>query len=257
MGFQIGKGLSQYFPPLWRLLAAVILASVIITEKAHTEEHPRSSVTASERKRFDIPSQSLEDALIAYASVAGVEVFVDHALAADQLSAPLQGVYGSEEALRHMLATTGLELHRAAEGAYTLVAPRLQEPPMNGLPHWAGNIEQRRFFAALQLVITRMLCTRPETVPGQYRAALALWIDPVGNVVNVRALGTNRYEQAVRKLLSDMQPVSIGLPPPAGLAQPVTLVILPRSLDQTGDCASKGVDRKSDRIDTSSSRVLP
>jgi hypothetical protein len=224
------------------LTPVMILASAVAMTIAHAETN-WSTASVKEPARFDIPSQPLEDALIAYAGATGVEVFVDHALANDQRSSPVQGVYNFEEALRLLLAKTGLEYRRAADHAYTLVAPPLQEPPIGGAPNWSSDSPRRQFFTALQLAIKRTLCARPETSPGRYRAALAIWIGPTGNVVNARVLGANVQEQTARSLVDDMQRVSIGQSPPPGLEQPVTFVILPRSTDRTGDCGSGNAGR--------------
>jgi hypothetical protein len=235
-----GRALAQRFRK--SLTPAIILASTIAMTGVHAET-ARGVTPVEEPARFDIPSQSLEDALIAYAGATGVEVFVDHALASDQRSSPVQGIYKFEEALRLLLMKTGLEYRRAADRAYTLVAPPLQEPPAGSTPNWSGDSQRRQFFAALQLAIKQTLCARPDTAPGQYRAALAIWIGPTGNVVNARVLGANVHEQTARSLTDVMQRISIGQSPPPGLEQPVTFVILPRSPDHTGDCGSRNTGR--------------
>lgn len=205
--------------------------------------YPAFDMKADERlptidvRDFDIASQRLEDALLAYAESTGVEVFVDHTLAANRRSGAVKGRYSVEAALQHLLAGTGLESRQAADRAYTLVAESPLDPsPDRPLP-WNADDEQRQFFASLQLAIKRVLCTRPETLPGQYRAALAMWIGPGGEVENIRVLGVNGRE-APPGLAGDIQRMSLGRPPPAGLKQPITFVILPRPLDRTGDCPS-------------------
>lgn len=192
---------------------------------------------------FDIPAQPLEDALLAYAQATGGEVFVDHALTAGQQSAPVRGAYGFEAGLRQLLVGTGLEFRRAAHHSYTLVAVPAPEPPLDRTPAWSAEGGQSRFFAALQAAIKQTLCARPETMPGQYRAALAIWIGPSGNVVGVRMLGANGKAQTAHRLLDGIKGISVGLPPPAGLQQPVTFVVLPRPPDRTGDCGSTKTDR--------------
>jgi hypothetical protein len=226
---------------LYRKLVLIGIAMLAIPI-AGTAAEPATPQQAS--VRFDIPAQSLEDALIAYAGVTGVEVFIDHALAAGQRSSSVRGVYNVEDALRRMLATTGLEFRGAAERAYTLVEAPLQEPPAGGMPNWPA--DRKRFFTALQLAIRQTLCAQPETLPGQYRAAVAVWVDPTGHVEKARLLSENGRggqdqsvnDEAPRRLVEDIQHLFIGQPPPSDLEQPVTFVILPRSSDRTGDCRS-------------------
>ena len=188
---------------------------------------------------FAIPAQSLESALMLYAKATGVEVFVDHALIVGRRSAAVQGVYGFEAALLLMLTGTGMSIVRAAPRAYTLVAASLQEPPLDRVPTWSVDITQSRFFAALQAAVKQALCAEPEIVPGPYRAALAIRTNAIGQVVEARLLGSGIDGEAGRRLVDSIKSVSAGRPPPAGLEQPITFVILPRQTDQTGDCASQ------------------
>jgi hypothetical protein len=198
---------------------------------------------SADRLAFAIPAQPLEDALFAYAKATGVEVFVDHALIAGWKSEPVEGLYDFEAALRRMLQGTGLEIQRAAPHAYTLVAIVPREPPVDRAPGWLADRTRSRFFAAVQTAVKQILCPQPDIAPGQYRAALAIWTDPTGRVVEARLLGATIEAQNARRLLDTMKGISVGQPPPPGLEQPITFVILPRQPDQTGDCAGQKADR--------------
>lgn len=224
-------------PRFCLVVMSLVPAGLMAFPAAASSEPGRQAVAASDGlTRFNIPAQPLEDALMAYAAATGVEVFVDHALTVGQRSAPVLGTYSPEAGLQGLLAGTGLELRHAADHAYTLVAAPVQEPPSGRMPGWSADQEQSRFFAALQAAVKQTLCMRPGTVPGQYRAAFAIWIDSVGRVSDVRVLSLNGAEQTARGLLDGIQGMSVGQPPPQGLEQPVTFVILPRPPDQTGDC---------------------
>ncbi|UZE50510.1 secretin and TonB N-terminal domain-containing protein [Rhodopseudomonas sp. P2A-2r] len=115
-----------------------ILNPVLVCNADSIEKQRKQLATnvTTDAVSFDIPSGLLEDALIAYAEMTGVEVFVEHALAAGQYSSPLQGEYSAEAALRALLAGTGLQIRRAAERAYTVVAPGMQEPATGRAPSW-------------------------------------------------------------------------------------------------------------------------
>lgn len=218
------------FAELWFCTAQLRPAS------ASSDE--RDGAPAMDRLTFAIPAQSLEDALIVYAAATGAEVFVDHALVAARRSEPVQGVYSLEGALRRMLAGTGLDIRRAAPRAYILVAMPLREPPSDWSPRWATDRNRSRFFVALQTALKRTLCAQSELGLGQYRAALAVWIDSTGRIVEARLLNTDIPVSSSHGLLNSIKGVSIGEPPPIDLQQPVSLVILPRSPERTGDCAS-------------------
>jgi hypothetical protein len=224
---------------------AVVAAWLLLfLPAAHAVDQRFSAVGTDASAQFDIPSQPLEDALMSFAAVTGVEVFVDHALAAGQRSAPVQGVYTFEEALRALLRPTGLYIRRAADQGYTVVAPAAQEPPIGQAPGWSADPARHRFFTALQVALKRALCGSPDTAPGQYRAAVAIWVGPAGDVVNARVLGLDAEDQAASNLVARIGHVSVGEAPPPGLEQPVTFVILPRSPDHTRDCQSQGAAKE-------------
>jgi hypothetical protein len=225
------------------LLAVARVFFLADVQAASAPSEPLDGGGSADRLAFSIPAQRLEDALFAYAKVTGVEVFVDHALIAGWKSGPVEGLYDFEAALRRMLQGTGLEIQRAAPRAYTLVATAPREPPPGHAPGWSADRTRSRFFAAVQTAVKRILCTQPDIAPGQYRAALAIWTDPVGRVVEARLLGATIEAQNARRLLDSMKGVSVGQSPPAGLEQPITFVILPRQPDQTGDCAAQKAGR--------------
>jgi hypothetical protein len=136
------------------------------------------------------------------------------------------------------LAGTGLQIRRAAERAYTVVAPGMQELAVGRAPSWGGDRERVAFYAALQATVVNALCTQPTLVPVQHRVALAVWIDPIGKVTDVRILTSQISDDVSGVIVEGVRNISIGQPLPAGLKQPVTFVILTKSSDRTGDCVA-------------------
>src|SRR6202012_977937 len=129
------------FSVAFLLISAV--ADPVATAIAAGGPKPLSTTAPAESADFNIPAQPLEDALITYATVTGVEVFVDHALISGRRSSPLRGVYGFEAGLRQLLTGSGLDLRRGAAHAYTLVVPpSLQEPPIGQPPSWMADDRQ-------------------------------------------------------------------------------------------------------------------
>lgn len=223
---------------LGKLIFVASLLSNVVWLRTSAAAGDIADAQASDDLSFAIPAQSLERALMLYAQTTGVEIFVDHALIVGRRSAAVQGLYGFEAALRLMLKGTGMSVLRAAPRAYTLIAAT-HEPPLDRVPTWSGDITQSRFFAALQTAVKQVLCAEREIVPGSYRAALAIRANATGHVVEARLLGTDADGPASRRLVESIKSVSVGQPPPAGLEQPITFLILPRQTDQTGDCASQ------------------
>ena len=224
------------------LIVVLFLATVISTgTDALAEEQERGATKIN--THFDIRSQPLADALIAYASTTGVEIFVEEALTAGQTSSALKGTYDVETALSGILTGTGLEFRRAADHAFTIVASPAQEFSADRVPEWSRNSEHRRFLAALQYGVRLALCGRRETSPGHYRAALAIWTDPMGVIVSARVLGASDGKTIAASIAEGLKRVSVGMPTPASLGQPVVLVVLPRSDNRGGECSSRHAGR--------------
>ncbi|MEW6438754.1 MAG: STN domain-containing protein [Pseudomonadota bacterium] len=185
---------------------------------------------------FDIPGLPLKEALFSYIDKAGVEVFVDDALVSGHRSAPLHGTYDAETALRRLLAGTGLEIRNAGPNAFTLVSVGASVPSADWRPSWSSDSRRLKFYAALQLTVQSALCDHVSAALGSYRAALALWLNPVGTISQVRLLTSSIDEKTGREMLARIRGVSVGTAPPASVVQPVVLVVLPRAPDDARDC---------------------
>jgi hypothetical protein len=223
---------------LFTLAAIFFLTTLCQVDAAEDQFRQGAGNRVSDTIRFDLPAQPLDNALIVYAEITGVEVFVDHALSVGQYSGALSGEYSPEVALRTLLAGTGLQIRRAAERAYTVVAPAMQELEPGRELSWVGDHERMTFFATLQAAIMNALCTRSNFVLGQHRVALSIWIDPTGKVTDARMLTSPISDDASIGIAEGVRKVTIGQPPPIGLKQPVTFVILAKSPDRRGDCAA-------------------
>lgn len=192
---------------------------------------------------FDIPSQSLLTALQAYSEVTGQAVLVDNALAEGRHSPGVHGNFGKTDALQKLLAGTGLVASYSSDQAFTLklaepgatagrtVRERPESVGVEGseavIEHYAGKI-QRPIEAAL--------CQLDDTRPGTYRLAMQIWIASSGRVERTRLLtpisGQRDYEvrRALSKLVLD--------PPPYGMPQPITLLLLPGHASDVSACAA-------------------
>lgn len=108
----------------------------VLTTQAATQDGEREPGTII----FQIPSQPLEAALQAYSQVSGVEVLYESQIAAGLQSAPVEGAFAPEVALRLLLASTDLAVHYNRSNAITLALPAdLALPPANPL----GGADQR------------------------------------------------------------------------------------------------------------------
>ncbi|MCA6109651.1 secretin and TonB N-terminal domain-containing protein [Bradyrhizobium cenepequi] len=183
---------------------------------------------------FDIPSQPLAAALGTYGATTGVQVLYETALAAGRTSAAIKGSFTQEAALRALLAGTGLVGRRTDVDAITIV-PTLREHPASA----ASIVPDARFLGALQAGVLGALCGNTDTRPGGYRMALQLWITPTGALQRASLLGSSGNARRDVALIAQLQNVQIAVLPPAGMTQPITLTIVPRSPLQPLECSGE------------------
>jgi hypothetical protein len=147
-------------------------------------------------------------------------------------STAVKGVFTAMEALRALLAGTGLDAHRVGERAITLLPGPAQERPRS--------LAYRRYSAALQNAALRQLCHDRQTRLGTYRLAMQLWLDELGHVRRIELLSSTGDLARDERIHELVRSISVGGPPPM-LPQPITMVILPRSPQESGDCPADDV----------------
>jgi hypothetical protein len=212
--------LTANFLALWALCALVFPPVMAVAA-----ENPATAGAGETVVHFDIPAQPLEDALYAFGNVTGISIFADGNAVAGRRSTAVEGAFTVTQALRILLAGTGLDVRPMGARAITL---SLSQPHSDALAY-------RRYSAALQNAALRRLCSDTETSPGSYRLAMELWLDDIGRVQRIELLSSTSDLTRDRRLRELMEGLSVGKPPPM-LPQPVIMVILPRSPRDSGDC---------------------
>jgi hypothetical protein len=198
---------------------------------------------ANEAMAFDIPPQPLLTALRAYSETTGQAVLVDNTLAAGRQSPGVRGNFDQLEALRRLLAGTGLVASYSSDQAFTLKLASSSEPVATaGRERSEVTVSEgieavtERYAGKIQRLIEVALCQSESTRPGSYRLAMQIWIASSGKVERSRLLTPmnddrgNKVRAALNTLLLD--------PPPAGMPQPVTLLLLPGREVPSSACAS-------------------
>lgn len=178
---------------------------------------------------FDIPTQSLDNALYAFDAATGVEIIVDGHLTAGLKSKTVEGLLTPAQALQILLSGTGIHAKRIGTDAITL---SLNEAPLAP----ANSLLYRGYSAFVQSSIVRALCQYKDTRPGEYRIAVQLRLNSAGVISDVNLLsstGNPRRDVRLHEILSGL---SVGALPPPTLPQPIIMVILPRSAQASGDC---------------------
>jgi hypothetical protein len=181
-----------------------------------------------DRIEFDIPAQSLGSALSAYGAATRIQLFVDAELAAGRRSTALKGVFSFDDALKDLLAGTGLEPRAIGDQGFTLVS----QPPtrMGSDASVPGAISPtvmrfNRYSAAIQDAMRSALCRHDETRLGTYRALIRLWIGTSGAVTGIELVTSTRNSARDAALSGVFRGLTVGMSPPADLPQPVTLLV--------------------------------
>lgn len=195
---------------------------------------------------FDIPAQPLDAAVRTYALITGQSVLASSSALRGRASRGLRGTYTAAEALERLLGGTGLQGRMLSGDAVAIVLAETDAPA--GVPPGAGAVplsrvdavqadgaDHRGYVSRLQGRLVAALCGSSLTRPGRYRLALRVSVDASGSVSVLRrsggpagAGGDAAIGQALRELRLD--------PPPAGMPQPITILLRPDGAGVRTDC---------------------
>jgi hypothetical protein len=226
-GWNVGVVLG--FRPGLAGFSAFILVLAATAAFAAVGEGPNGTGFPKAPVKFDIPVQPLSDALYTYSSVTGIEILVPGEMLLRLRSSRVTGALLPEDALRNLLAGTGLVPRNTGASAFTLVPDTPDATTPARIPRYP------QYSAALQAAVTSALCRLRETRPGGYRVAARLWVAPSGAVTRVGFLGTTGDADRDAVLAGLLGRLVISEPPPVTLSQPTTVVILPRQ-ENAADC---------------------
>ncbi len=198
--------------------------------------------------KFNIPAQSLVDALQVYSLQTGVQVMFETASAAGYRSARVAGEFMPEVALRLLLADTDLRIRYSRTRAVTLApasAPDPDEPP--GHPLASADLSLDRlsvsggaesgdrgrmgeYIGVVQADIQKALKKVAKTRPGDYRVAVRLWVGPSRTVQRAELDGSTGDRDRDVSIASALQGLVLSQPAPANTPQPIRFMIAIRAL---------------------------
>lgn len=187
---------------------------------------------------FDIVAQPLAAALEQYGAVAGRNVLYNSNLTAGLRSSAVRGPMTADMALARLLAGSGLSARVLGETSFMLYS--VPATAQAALP-----VPVSHYYARLQTSLRAALCAEADARPGRYRIALQFWIDPAGNVERFARLGSAGSAAVDAGIDHALRRIQVDAPPPAGLAQPVTLVIVPQGPGTTMACNGSPARRAS------------
>ncbi|WMD20819.1 STN domain-containing protein [Achromobacter seleniivolatilans] len=179
---------------------------------------------------FAIAAQPLAQALAEYSLASGLTVLVDSALTEGRHAPAVVGNYSAGDALRKLLAGSSLAIRYASRQSFTLVA----EPGRSAqdAARQSKRLRDTQYATQLQAAVKRALCAARGAEPGSYRALVQLWFDKAWSVSRISWVTSTGSPRLDGRLEAALRGVAVG-PMPAGMPQPVTLLLEPRS---AGDC---------------------
>ncbi|MEW6438342.1 MAG: secretin and TonB N-terminal domain-containing protein [Pseudomonadota bacterium] len=190
------------------------------------------------RMNFDLPAQPLAAALEAYGAASGRQVVYEGGLAMGRQSTAVKGIFTPEEALRRLLAGTGLDPRYMAADGFVLVLKPIRH--RNFLITTTPRATLNQFYGLIQAGLRRSVCADARAWSGGYRVAVGVWIGTTGVVTHAALLDTTGNSGLDAAIERDVNGARINAAPPAGFAQPVVMVITSEAMrecagDQTED----------------------
>ncbi|MEW6438528.1 MAG: STN domain-containing protein [Pseudomonadota bacterium] len=200
-----------------------------------------SAKAAQQPRVFDIPSEPLAAALQTYSQDTGVGLFYESEITAGLKSPALKGRFTPKAALRALLAGTGFIIQYNRDDAVSLSTPQSLElqddhssgvaslslPQLDVRPNEEGMDDAllRDFGAAVQAQVTSALTKDAEIRSGNYRIRVKLWIDPSNTISRAEVAQTTGDRGRDAEISTLLQGLTISRAPPAGMPQPVRIVI--------------------------------
>lgn len=232
------------------LVVLTVAASMCgIAQGASTAPRPSAAAQASTVSlHFDLAAQPLADALTAFHRLTGASLLYEARTASGLRANAVQGELAPAVALHRLLEGTGVVAHPTSATAFLLTRepaepladtgpaprPELSNAARASTPQQDADFA--RYRGRLQARIVAALCAHPQTVPGSYRLALNAWIDGDGRIARVLIHPTGLASRDAR-IEAALAGLDLHDAVPARMAQPVSLLVLPRPPSQTGDCA--------------------
>lgn len=189
------------------------------------------------RIAFDIPAQSLDAALALYFRMTGVQLLYDSGITSQRRSSPVRGNFTPREALRRMLAGSGLVANYTRSDAVVIaVADMPKEGESSLIPlgrvvirepapvRRVSPLERLAFYKLLETAIRERLATDRRTARLAFNAIVAVQVDENGIMSEVR-VERGSGSAATDRLLTVVLTGAPGPIPPEPLAQPLRIAV--------------------------------
>jgi hypothetical protein len=197
------------------------------------QETPDPLVMVTE---FDIPAQPLDLALKSFGLVTRIELFYESSLTIGHRSFPVHGEMAAGAALRLLLKGTGLSITSFDHDTATILPPVQTEDAATLTQAKAKAVEFSPYLAMIQESLSLAFCRTPAAPTDPDDLLAQLWISPSGAVSRAELLSTIGSEQRHHAYKTMLSNLAIAAPPPAGMPQPVSIMILTRKSREAAGC---------------------
>ncbi|MEI9991683.1 MAG: secretin and TonB N-terminal domain-containing protein [Rhizomicrobium sp.] len=218
-------------------MALLLLASAALGSPAAAEDAP--VVKSSERIEFDIPSQPLEMAIVAFGERAGMQVLYDSSLARGLRSSAVKGSFTRDDGLLALLAGTNLTARHVDASSFVLLpatgAGAALDSPVHAIEGGVLSLDTLRvdapaddfnaYSAVIRSDLLKALQRNAKTRAGNFVVHANIWIGPAGEVRRSElslSTGSRTRDKAIVEILDGF---AVSQPPPAGLPQPIAIRI--------------------------------
>lgn len=203
------------------------------------------AASAAEQARdFDLTAQPLASALDAFSVATGFMVVYNGDLTIGRNANPVLGRFPPKAALLMLLKGSGLAAEYTSPNAFVVIPSAgisdvVESPTAIAMAALSRqDAIERRYSGLIQQRINEALCSRRETMPGTYRAAISFQIGVSGEVTRLKLLSSTGDRERDDAIVGVAARAVIGEPPPPHLAQPLTMVVLPKSSGGAIECSS-------------------
>lgn len=199
------------------LISMFCVAAALVALHGFAQEAPAQELPTD----FDIPMQPLATALEAFSAASRYQILMAETELGVTRSNAVKGVMPPREALARMISGKGLEARFTSARAAIIVRDVRSASTVVPAPK-----DEADYNATLQSAVMVALCRDAGTLPGSYRAALDLWASSAGRIEQATLLNSTGDPARDKRIVAALRVLDV-VPPPPGLAQPTTLLVLP------------------------------
>ncbi|HEX7853251.1 MAG TPA: TonB family protein [Sphingobium sp.] len=175
---------------------------------------------------FNIPAQTLDNALAQYFQATGVQLLYDSALTHGQRSTGLHGRYSAREALRILLDGTGLIIRysRANAAIITRADDLAQDGPLIPLGRVIvrervavkrlSPVERIAYYQQIEMELQTLLLRDHRTSRLDFRILVQLRIEEDGRIDDIKASRGSGDRQIDRAVMESLKDATLSPPPP-------------------------------------------